>query len=283
MRPFSLAPVLFAALAAACGDNQTPPPERTAYEAGAPPALPCLPNLDGRIDASELVPHVGVPATYLISPPGKERPVELAGREIDGRLHFPFGDDYADDLALQIQASRLDGAWYAGSFAGVAEAFATPLDAGGRSHGIYSKNDSEFLLHGVASATEDAPEGKTLLVYAPPIALYKFPILPGGAWTSVGEVRNGTFRGLPYAGRDTYEVEVDGAGVMDLPDFIIEQALRVRFKITVAPSAGQVTTQRQVSFLFECLGEVARATSHLGETERNFTVAAELRRLGLPP
>ena len=53
--------------------------------------------------------------------------------------------------------------------------------------------------------------------------------------------------------------------------------------MTIAPSAGQTTIQRQVGFLFECLGEVARATSKLNETNDDFTTAAELRRLGLQP
>jgi hypothetical protein len=44
-----------------------------------------------------------------------------------------------------------------------------------------------------------------------------------------------------------------------------------------------VTTQRQVGFLFECLGEVTRATSKLNEPDENFTTASELRRLGLAP
>ena len=40
----------------------------------------------------------------------------------------------------------------------------------------------------------------------------------GDAWTSVGEVRDGVVQGLPYAGRDTYQIEVSGAGELVLPD-----------------------------------------------------------------
>jgi hypothetical protein len=34
--------------------------------------------------------------------------------------------------------------------------------------------------------------------------------------------------------------------------------------------------------LFECFGEVMRATSKTGEKNEDFTVASEIRRFGLP-
>jgi hypothetical protein len=269
--------------AAACGENQTPPPPHGSYEAGAPQALPCVPNLDGKIDANELVPQIGIAATYLVSPAGKERQVDVAGQTTpDGKLVWRFAVDYADDGVARLSAQRLEGKWYAASFAGLADAFVTPIDAGGRTEGVYTHRPEGFFLHGVASASPDGPD-KTLLVYTAPVILYKFPITVGASWTSTGEVKNGTFRGLPYAGRDTYEVKVDASGRLELPDFTLTQVLRVRTKVTVEPSAGQKTTQRQVSFLFECLGEATRATSKLDEPEENFTAAAELRRLGLAP
>jgi hypothetical protein len=175
------------------------------------------------------------------------------------------------------------GKWYAGSFAHVANPVVVAIDVGGRTEGVYTHDERGFFLHGVASAEADPPEGRTLLVYDTPIMLFRFPLEPGATWTSVGVVRDGRLRGLPIATRDTYDITVDGAGQLDLPDFILTQALRVRTKVTISPSPGQVTTQRQVGFLFECLGEVTRATSKLNETEDNFTAATELRRLGLAP
>lgn len=269
--------------APACSENETPPPAHGAYQAGAEQPLPCVPNLDGKIEAGELAPVIGVAATYLVSPAGKERQVDLAGQTTpDGKLVWQYAVDYADDAAVKLAASRLDGKWYASSFAGLADAFVTPIDAAGRTEGVYTHTTEGFFLHGVASAAADGPD-KTLLVYASPVMLYRFPLLAGASWTSVGEVKNGTFRGLPYAGRDTYEVKVDATGQLELPDFTLTQALRVRTLVTVEPSAGQKTTQRQVSFLFECLGEAARATSKPNEPDENFATAAELRRLGLAP
>lgn len=272
-----------ALLAVSCQENETPFPEKSPYAATAPAALPCVPNLDGKIDASELTPAIGVPATYLVSPPGKDRTVDLAGRTDErGKLTWQLGIDFADDQVARIEASTLEGKWYAPSFtASVTNAFVAPIDAGRRTEGVYTHNETGVYLHGIASSEEDPPEGKSLLLYESPILLYRFPLEPGAAWSTTAEVKNGTLRGLPYAGRDTYEIKVDAAGVLGLPDFILTQALRVRTKVTVVPAAGQETTQRQTSFLFECLGEVARATSKLNEPDEGFTVASELRRLGL--
>ncbi len=185
------------------------------------------------------------------------------------------------DQVARIAASKIDGKWYASQFADVPNAIITPLDAGGLTEGVYTHDDKAFSLHGVASST-DGPT-KTLLKYTTPIALYQFPLMVGTSYTAIGEVQSGTFRGLPYAGKDTYEVKIDASGVVQLADFTLTQALRVKTKVTIAPSAGQTTTQRQTSFLFECLGEVARATSKLEEPNEDFTTASELRRLGLAP
>jgi hypothetical protein len=280
----SLLVVSSVAACAGCGQNETPPPQKAAYDGGVVSALPCVPNLDGKIDARELVPQVGIPATYLVSPSGKDRPVDLVGQtSAQGKLTWAFSSDFADDQAAKVTAQGLAGKWYAASFAAVANPVVVPLDVAGRVEGVYTQDDTGFFLHGVASSVEAPPEGKTLEIYSQPVMLYRFPLEPGATWTSTAEIRNGTLRGLPFASKDTYEVKVDGAGELDLPDFTLTQALRVRTNVTISPSAGQVTTQRQVGFLFECLGEVARATSKLNETSENFTTASELRRLGLTP
>jgi hypothetical protein len=275
--------LLVSTFLAACGDNETPPPAKGPYVGTSPAALECVPNLDGKIEARELAPRFGVDAHYVVSPAGKERNVDLVGAEESGRRVWRFGLDFADDQVARFSAQRLEGKWYAASFGGIPGAFVVPLDAAGTTEGVYTHSERGFFLHGVASKEADPPEQKTLLPYDPPATLYQFPLAPGLSFRTTARVRNGTFRGLPFASEDTYEVAVDGAGELSLPDFVLTQAMRVRTTITVVPTAGQTTTQKQTSFLFECLGEAARATSRLGEPEQNFTTAAELRRLGLGP
>lgn len=263
---------------AACGDGVIPPEARAPYE-GAPLApLDCVPNLDGRIDADELAPAFGIGATYLVSPAGETRGVELFGTvDVDGLRSWDLTAS-PDDAVVTIAAAELSGRWYAASFPG--GAFVTPFDAGGRVEAVYHHDQDGLWLHGLASALEDPAEGRTLLVYGEPIALFRFPIEPGAEWISTGEIRNGLIRGLPYAGRDIYAAEVFGAGTLALPDLSFAQAHAVRFQVTAQPAVGQSVSRRQTSFLFECFGEVARATSRDGETEDAFTTAAELRRLG---
>ena len=92
----TIAPLALLVAVAACNDNETPPPAHGAYTGTAPAALPCVPNLDGKIEARELAPFIGTTATYLVSPPGKERNVDLAGQQRDGKLVWSLAIDFAD-------------------------------------------------------------------------------------------------------------------------------------------------------------------------------------------
>lgn len=287
LRPSSLACACACAASAfalllACGDNETHSAQNAAYEAGAPAPLACVPNLDGKIDANELSPAYGVAARYLVNPAGQSRTIDLQGRvESGGARVWDYSVPFTDDRIATVIAEKPDDKWYAGSFPGAE--FVTPLDLGGRTVTIYARTADEIRILGLASAEANPAEGKTLLVYDPPVTIYKLPLVPGSTHKSTGTTKNATLRGQPYAGRDTYEVTVDAAGKVILPDITFTQALRVRTLVTIEPIAGATTTQRQVSFFFECFGEIARATSASNEPSVDFSNVTELRRLGLAP
>ncbi len=271
---------LLSLLTAACGENLTPATDRQLYDGGGEEPLECVPNLDGQIDADELQAALGVPANFLVSPKGEERAVDVVGT-VDGagkRVWDWSANAPTDQLAV-LTASGLTGKWYQASFPG--GQFVTPLDAGGALEAVYVHDDQALWLLGYASKTEAPAEGKTLVVYQQPVALYRFPLQVGAQWVSAGTVQNATVYGIPYAGRDTYEVSVDAAGLLRLPDMDFGQALRTRTKITQEPAVGASVQRRQVSFLFECFGEVARAQSRDNESAADFTTAVEVRRLGL--
>jgi hypothetical protein len=253
---------------------------REPYEAnnGAQP-LECVPNLDGKIEAGELREALGVPVSFLISPNGETRRVNVAGEEVDGGRVWDWSEDRADDQVLKLEAQSAEGRWYEGEVP--AGAFVVPFDGGGQIETIYVRDEEALWIVGLASAEEEPDEGQTLLIYDEPVAFQRFPIEPGEDRIEVGEVRGGVLYGLPYAGRDVYELHVDAAGVLELPDLRFTQAMRLRQKVTVEPAVGQGTSRRQVSFLFECFGEVARAVSGDNEPEEDFTEAVEVRRLGL--
>lgn len=262
----------------ACDTNQTFP-DRGVFMPGDGGALECIPNLDGVIDSHELQPAIGVPQSLLVNPPGVERDVNVAGTIVDGRRRWGLDLDYADDQLARIQASELAGQWFEDTFP--EGEFVAPVDAGSLTLGVYRHDERGLFLYGLASAEENPSQGQTLYAYASPVQLYRFPITPGDEYVSVGEVSGGTLLGLPYAGRDVYEVRVAATGTLDLIDFTFEQAHRVDTRLTVEPAVGVATSRRQVSWLFECFGEVARATSRADETEVDFGIAAELRRLSL--
>lgn len=263
----------------ACGENLTLPPDRDPATDPEPEPLTCVPNLDGAITGSELAPAYGVPAHYVVNPPGVSRQVDVVGTAgEDGAPVWDFAVDYADDQALAATAETLEGTWYGPSFP--EGAFVTPFNREGTLDSIGLVRDDAFLLLGLASHEESPPEGQTLLVYDPPITILKLPVEEGQTFVSVGQIANGTVLGLPYAGRDTYEVTVDAVGSIDLPQLTFEQVHRVRTKVTVEPAVGATVVRRQVSFFAECFGEVARVTSADGEASDDFTTAAELRRLG---
>jgi hypothetical protein len=263
------------AIATGCDGNQTPP---AGPDAGGV-TFNCLPNLDGRIDADELPVSLELPVDYFVSPDGTQ--VDLAGATDEGgRRVWDFAAESAADQRITVQAEPLAGRWYAADFPG--GQFVVPALAPGDADGIYARDDAGLWLFGLASPEPDPPGGRTLLVYDDPVALLTFPLAPGDAWTDRGTITGGTLNGLPYNGTDTYQVEVDALGRMELPLVSFSQAHRVRTRVEVAPAAGGVTTsRRQVSFFFECFGEVARAVSRPDEPNRDFQTAAELRRFAL--
>jgi hypothetical protein len=269
-----------AALLGGCGDNRTFP-QHGGYETPGIEPLACVPNLDGRIDATELSAAIGVPIRYLVSPAGEERTVDVAGAvDAGGTLRWDWSLDHADDAEVVVTPASLAGKWYESAF-GVSDGFVTPFDAGGRLESVYRQDGEALWLLGLASRAESPAEGQTLMVYQAPVALLRFPVAPGQSFVSTGTIANGVVSGLPYAGKDVYEVTVDALGRMELPQLVFEQAHRVRTRVTVEPAVGAATARRQVSYFFECFAEVARAVSRADEPEADFTTAAEQWRLGL--
>jgi hypothetical protein len=282
-----------AAVAAAtlwgCGENTTPAAATadTGADTGAAdpdtglPVLTCLPNLDGEITADEMQAVIGVPATYFVSAEGSAPAVDLQGQEgVGGERAWDFSARSASDAQLALAAQPLTGKWYADQFPSAD--FVVAFNTSGTLEAIYRKDEQRFDLLGLASAEPDPPQGRTLMVYQSPVMLYQFPVKVGQQWVASSTVTEATLNGLPYAGRDTYEVSVEAIGDLKLPELTFRKVLMARTRVTLQPSVGVSVTQQQVSFLFECYGEVARVTSAPGEQEPFFTQAQSLRRLGIP-
>jgi hypothetical protein len=262
--------IILAVLCCACGTNRTPP----GSDLDAP-ALTCLPDLDGTIQSAELAPAYGVTATFLVSTAARSS-ANATASSAPWDLTAPA----ADDIRVAFSAVPLGTQWYAASFPGAR--FVVPLDPNDTIEGVYAVDDTALWLYGTASHDPSPAEGQTLRPYVSPVAVYRFPIVDGAAHMETGVVAAGAkLKGLPYQGQDVYDVHVDGRGQISLPDVAFTDALRVRTTVTVEPAIGAHITRRQVSFLFDCFGEVARFTSADDEPSDDFTTAAEVRRFAL--
>ncbi len=262
----------------ACGDNLTLPPDRDPAADPDPPVLSCIPNLDEEIDADELQVGLGIPVRYVVSPPGVTRAVDFNGTSTDDAITWDFATDFADDQALTITASATTDKWYRDAFP--EDAFVTPFNRSGSLESIGRVTSGALQLLGIASSEEAPSAGRTLLVYDSPITVLQLPVRVGQSFVSSAEITNGEAQGLPYAGRDTYEVTVDEIGTLDLTQLTFVEVHRVRTKVTVEPAVGAAVVRHQTSFFAECFAEVLRATAEDGEDDAEFEEASELRRLG---
>jgi hypothetical protein len=269
MRASSIAVVVAAALAGCAGENLTP------EESASPvPPLACLPDLDGTLVAAEVPVVLGVPLDYYV---GANVAVDVAGAGSGDTRRWDWSLERPDDDVEPTIAGALGTRWYAGQFPG--GQFVAP--AAGGLDGVYAKDEQGVYLLGLASPTDAAPT-RTILRYAAPVAVLRFPLAEGARWSEVGTISGGTLNGLPYNGADTYDLAADARGELHLPYVRFVDALRVRTLVTSRPAVGGgTTTRRQVGFWAECFGEIGRATSRANEAAEDFTTAEAQRRLAI--
>jgi hypothetical protein len=252
---------------AACESNLTPQPEPA-------PTLPdCVPTLDGTIAAAELPIALGATIDYYVA---SNATIDQVASDSTWNLSQQTPDE--QDAVASIGPVALDTQWYAGSF----PSGEFVVDAGSGIDGVYHQDDIALWLDGTASHDQMPAAGETLIVYAAPIAVLRFPIAAGQTFTSTGVLTSATIDGLPFIGMDQVAVDVVASGELELPYVDFSPTLEVQTLVTRTPSTGSpVATARTTSFMFECFGEIARAESNTDEPNANFTTAAYLRRYAL--
>ena len=251
---------------AACEVNQTPQPDPV-------PVLPdCVPNLDGMIVASELPIVLGATLDYYT---GTNRTVDLAGTSGT----FDLSQQRADDTVVALGPVALGAQWYAAQF----PSGEFVVDAGSGLDGIYHQDDTALWLDGTASQEAAPAAGKTLIEYTEPVAVLRFPMIDGQAFSTTATLAAGAMiDGLPFVGTDAFDIDVTAGVQLDVPYVDFSPILRVRTHVTRTPSTGTpVVSKRTTTFMFECFGEVARAESNPDEPAADFTTAAYLRRFAL--
>jgi hypothetical protein len=208
----------------------------------------CRGNNDGVIDRSEVVFVPGAEASYRVNPAGVGVIVDTMGA---------MGAGGARVWDFTQYAARLD-----------------PREA---TLGVYRATDTALELLG---AVGEAESSRTMLRYDNPVALLRFPLRMGDAWTSTAMTVEGMVDGTPVASRDTYALTVDARGEVRLGALTFRDALRLRIETTQVFPAGPGRRRIQYLWMTECYGEVARITSMDGQVATEFTTAREFRRLG---
>ncbi|MEQ9322300.1 MAG: hypothetical protein RIF41_24250, partial [Polyangiaceae bacterium] len=163
------------------------------------------------------------------------------------------------DHGLVVSTIDLAGTWYESSFLGAT--YAARL------------SDAEEL-RGVVSPSDGIT--RTELVYDPPVTVLDFPVSEGKTWNSATTI-TGLAQGVAVFYTEDYAFEVDARGQALTPYGEIE-VLRVHSEL-VRTIGALVTTVQSHSFVAECFGSVATVVSEDQEFEKEFTDAAEVRRL----
>jgi hypothetical protein len=264
--------LLICVLAAACDPNLTPQPSPL-------PTLPsCTPTNDGTIDAAHLPVAIGVTLDFFTTASGATRSVTLSGSGSDNV--WDLGGDTGDTV-MPVGPVAIAAQWYAASFPSSQFVVAATYGADGLD-GVFHQDDVALWLDGTASRDEAPPSGKTLIVYAAPVAVLRFPLADGVAFTTTAAIPAGVIDGLPFIGTDTYAIDVAGTGQLELPDVAFDPVLRVRTLLTRTPSTGTpVVSTRTTDMLFQCFGEIAHVASEPDEPNPDFTNAALVQRFAL--
>lgn len=231
----------------------------------------CTPNHDGIITLNELPFAPGRMGTFRIatdatwSTAGTAMPMNQRRWDLSGAL----ANDQDRDLALVAPAT----AWWAPTFP--TATYATPLSSKSELRGVFELGTDHLDLPGVVSPDTAS---KTELVYDPPARVLAVPLEAGGTWTTTSTV-SGYAQGVysAYWYTEVYESTVDQAGTMVTPygEFPV---LRIATDLTRTSGFTPLKTTRTFTWIAECFGPVATASSQSFESNE-FSNIAEVRRL----
>lgn len=242
-----------------------------AGDGGGDGSLTCAPDHDGVISRAEVPLRPGLRATFRVS--GRTE-IDTAGeaRPGGGRL-WDLTGPYDGDEHVLVELRDPTGTWFAPVFP---EAdYYSRLRQDEDLLGVFRTSDEALELLGVVSPDDGVL--RTELTFDPPVTVYAFPLQQGDAWSTETTVSGWAAGAYSYYTED-YDNQVDAAGELITPYGRL-QVLRVRSHMT--RTVNLVTTARTVSHFFaaECFGTAAVIHSRDFESEPEFDVAAEVRRL----
>jgi len=235
--------------------------------------LLCPANGNGILERAEAMVSFDESLLFRTQPLGEEVSVDLAGVLEDGVRTWHFEEEVEGERVVEEQAWPIEGTWFEDDFP-TATHFA-PLSEEYGYDGVYRLDDDALYLLGFVSADDE----DTRVTYDPPVPLLRFPLEEGDRWevTTVGSGWYSMTLWIPFYDTETYTFTADAFGDVVVPAGRFP-VLRVRSELT--QTVGLVVTRRiAYSFMAECWGRVAQVASRDNESELQFDVAADYRRL----
>ncbi len=225
----------------------------------------CTPNGDGVVTRAEVPFVVGAEAHWRAA---TKVAFDTAGvAQAGGGRSWDASGNLPGDKAILLRTDPVAGTWFADKFKGAT--YASRLSQDADLLGVFEVTQDALLLRGVVSPKDGL--GRTLLTYAPPVAMLKFPLQLGAKWQTVAVVSNEF--GLPLY-TETYDMEVDAHGTFATPVGAYP-VLRVRVKLVQA----LVMTKRSMLFVSECIGTIAAIDLEATDSTSEPKTAASLRRI----
>lgn len=240
----------------------------------------CVPNKDGTITAAEVPIAAGLHATYKIATNANVSTAGDTSGDAGGKRTWDFSAALTDDQSVIVETQSLTGKWYETKFPGAT--YASKLSRDKDLVGVFETSPGALLLRGVVSPTQGGASG-TDLKYSPAVSVLKFPLTMGSTWVT-DATASGTAAGVDLTFAPTtekYDSKVDAAGELKTPLGTFD-VLRVSILLTrkvLAFGVYTTTTVRSFAFVTECYGTVATVTSADNETNEEFTMAKEIRRI----
>ena len=233
----------------------------------------CQPNHDGKVVRAEIHFAAGLSAPFKVA---RDAAFDAKGQaDATAGTVWDLRGPYDGDKDMKIGTIAVQGAWFEKDFVGAT--YATQLDTDSPLLGVFEATGDKLLMRGLVSPASSLYE--TLLVYDPPAIVLSFPLEAGTSFQSSSTVK-GKKDGILSYWTESWVSSVDAKGAVQTP-YGNFPALRVR--TTLTRQIGVFTyISRSLSWVTECFGTVALARSKLDETEPDFPVAEELRRLTPP-
>jgi hypothetical protein len=179
----------------------------------------------------------------------------------------------ANDADRELSLDAPTGMWWSSAFQGAT--YATELTSSSDLRGVFELGSAHLNLRGVVSP--DGGTYKTELEYDPPAQVLAVPLVINKTWMTSSTV-SGSAQGAIVAYTEKYESKVDKVGTMVTPygEFPV---VRVATNMTRTSGFTTLATTRTFTWVAECFGPVATATSQSFESAMEFTDIAEVRRL----